>query len=215
MLHSFSNKGDGYLPKASLIFDTVGNLYGTTSQGGAYTDGTVFALTPKAGGGWTEAILHNFNNGKNSIGSYASLIFDGAGNLYGTTFGGGAYNNGMVFELTSQADGTWKEKVLHSFNYDRGDGSNPQGGVVFDATGNLYGTTFQGGAQNDGTVFELTPNAAGDWTEKLLHVFEQSGKPMDGLLPYSGLVLDAARNLYGTTAYGGAYGAGTVFMVTP
>jgi uncharacterized repeat protein (TIGR03803 family) len=122
VIYSFDPDGkDGYQPAASVISDAAGNLYGTTYYGGAYGGstgyGTIFELTPKAGGGWTEKVLHSFNdNGKDGYAPLGSLIFDGAGNLYGTTEFGGVYASGTVFELTPKAGGKWMEKVLHSFN---------------------------------------------------------------------------------------------------
>jgi uncharacterized repeat protein (TIGR03803 family) len=149
---------------AGLIFDAAGNLYGTTYQGGTYGScnhygcGTVFKLTPEAGGGWTEKILYSFcpqgYGCADGAGPSASLIFDAAGNLYGTTFWGGIYNCtsgmvgcGTVFELPPQAGGGWTERVLHSFNSSDTDGQNPEAGLVLDAVGSLYGTTIGGGTR--------------------------------------------------------------------
>jgi uncharacterized repeat protein (TIGR03803 family) len=155
VLHSFGDGTDGLYPWAGLIFDAAGNLYGTTSEGGTYDGGTVFELTPAAGGGWTEKVLHSFGNGNDgAYPHYAGLIFDAAGNLYGTTSGGGTYGGGTVFELTPAGGGSWTETVLHSFGNGT-DGAEPYAGLVFDAVGNLYGTTLGGGTYNYGTVFEL------------------------------------------------------------
>ena len=216
VLHSFNNNGtDGYYPLAGLIFDAAGNLYGTTWHGGTYNElggGTVFELTPTAGGGWTETVLHSFGNGADGIGPEAGLIFDAAKvNLYGTTAGGGSYSVGTVFELTPTAGGGWTETVLYSFNDNGTDGWESLAGLIFDAAGNLYGTTWAGGTYGGGTVFELTP--AGGWTEKVLHSFSWIGT--DGFWPYAGLIIDAAGNLYGTTGAGGPSGWGMVFELTP
>ena len=174
----------------------------------------MFELTPTAGGGWTEKILHNFNNnGKDGIFPFAGLTFDASGNLYSTTYIGGAYGGGTVFELTPRAGGEWTEKILHNFGYNSKDGIASQATLIFDAVGNLYGTTYGGGTYVAGTVFELTPTAAGAWTEKILHSFNNNGK--DGVLPYFGVVLDTAGNLYGTTYSGGIHGAGAVFELMP
>ena len=141
VLHSFNNNGtDGLSPDAGLIFDAAGNLYGTTYAGGTYNYGTVFELTPAAGGGWTEKVLHSFSNGTDGGYPVAGLIFDAAGNLYGTTYRGGTYGCGTVFELTPAAGGSWTEKVLYSFGNGT-DGAYPDAGLIFDAAGNLYGTT--------------------------------------------------------------------------
>jgi len=214
-LYQFKVGADGLYPRAGLIFDPAGNLYGTTDYGGAYNFGTVFQLTPNGDGSWTESVLHSFNaDGKDGYEPFAGLIFDPAGNLYGTTNNGGAYGSyGMVFQLTPNGDGSWTESVLHSFNADGKDGYEPFAGLIFDPAGNLYGTTGGGGAYGHGTVFQLTPNRDGSWTESLLHSFNLDGK--DGYEPLAGLTFDPAGNLYGTTNWGGAYNYGTVFQLTP
>jgi uncharacterized repeat protein (TIGR03803 family) len=225
ILHSFAfNGADGVNPFAALIADASGNLYGTTSGGGLYGWGTVFELAPTAGGSWTERILHNFNyNGKDGAQPGSGLAFDGAGNLYGAA-GGGVYGFGAILELSPLPNGNWTEKILHNFNVKAGDGTNPAGAVTIDASGNLYGTTLSGGLYTYGTIYELTPTAGGNWTEKILHHFSGTLKSgtldgTDGREPESALILDAAGNLYGTTyqggAFGGAFGYGTVFKVTP
>src|ERR1019366_9536867 len=215
VLHSFGNGTDGANPQAGLIVDAAGNLYGTTVGGGTYGYGTVFELTPNGSGGWTEKVLYSFcSQAYCPDGSepYAGLIFDAVGNLYGTTLDGGTnWFGGTVFELTPAGGGSWTETVLHSFNKNGTDGANPYAGLIFDAVGNLYGTTEEGGTYGYGTVFELTPAAGGVWTEKVLHNFNNNGT--DGGTPYAGLIFDAARNLYGTTAGGGTYYSGTVFRV--
>jgi uncharacterized repeat protein (TIGR03803 family) len=260
ILHSFNgNSADGFGPFANLVIDAAGNLYGTTCFGGTEGGGTVFELTPQESGDWTETVLHNFGSGKDGICPKSGLIFDPAGNLYGTTYQGGAKGAGTVFELTQGTSGAWTEKILHSFD-DTGDGGNyPQNGlildssgnlygasnqtvfeltpratggwtekllyvfnsdgidgfdpefVIFGADGNLYGTTYTGGTEGDGTVFELLPKATGRWTEKVLHSFNGE----DGVFCYAGLVFDAAGNLYGAVVEGGTYNHGTVFKLTP
>ena len=153
VLHSFAG-GDGGGPTfGSLIFDAAGSLYGATEMGGAYDEGVVFRLTPNPDGTWTESVLHSFTGGDDGGAPFAPLIFDAAGNLYGATVAGGCHNNGVVFKLTPNPDGTWKETVLHTFY---GIGRNPQAGVILDAAGNLYGTTYAGNG-NNGLVFEITP----------------------------------------------------------
>jgi len=213
VLHNFN--GDGYDPLAGLVIDAAGNLYGTTDGGNEdYPYGTVFELTPTAGGGWTAKVLHSFNAADGAYPWFGSLILDGAGNLYGTTLRGGTYGAGVVFELTPTMEGNWTETVLHSFSQNGTDGYFPFGGVIFDATGSLYGTTWIGGSNDAGTVFELTPTGDGNWTETLLHTF---GGGTDGANPAAGLIFDAAGNLYGTTGAGGnyGYGYGTVFELMP
>jgi uncharacterized repeat protein (TIGR03803 family) len=215
VLHTFNNNGrDGVNPCSALVFDAVGNLYGTTNLGGTYFDGTVFELSPTTGGGWTEKILHSFK-GDDIDGAFpeAGLVLDAAGRLYGATTGGGTPNGGTVFELTLTPAHKWTEKILHEFGNGNGDGTYPYASLAFDAAGNLYGTTVAGGASSDGTVFELTPGAAGVWTETLIHTFNRDGT--DGVVPYYRVIFDASGNLYGTTSGGGADKAGTVFELTP
>jgi uncharacterized repeat protein (TIGR03803 family) len=216
-LHSFgANSTDGNYPQASLIFDGAGNLYGTTYAGGAYGYGTVFELLPAAGGGWMEKVLRNFKNNGGGANPYAGLIFDPAGNLYGTTVYGGSgsctQGCGTVFELTPQAGGGWTEKILHAFSNDGTDGFNPYASLIFDAAGNLYGTTQGGGAHAHGTVFELTPRTGGGWTGTILHDFNNNGT--DGYNP-ANLIFDTAGNLFGTTYLGGANSGGAAFELTP
>ena len=141
------------------------------------------------------------------------MIFDGAGNLYGTAGRGGANNAGVVFELTPDGNGQWSETILHAFTNSNGDGADPFGGLIFDGAGNLYGTTaFGGGASNGGIVFELSPGANNQWSETILHTFAYG---QEGAVPMAGLTFDGAGNLYGTTIQGGGPGGGAVFELTP
>jgi uncharacterized repeat protein (TIGR03803 family) len=160
----------------------------------------VFAVTLLVAGtravAQEEKILHSFNNnGKGGYHPEARLIFDGDGNLYGTAaFGGnGSCTDGCgtVFELTPKTGGGWTEKVLHNFNNNSTDGYHPLAGLIFDASGNLYGTTNEGGGHSYGTVFELKPKTGGGWTEKVLHSFNANA------YPGAGLIFDASGNLYG------------------
>jgi len=136
---------------------------------------TAQAQTPTTGGGWTEQVLHSFNdNGTDGNQPEAALISHSAGSLYGTTAWGGIYGYGTVFELTSTAGAGWMEKVLHSFNYNGTDGFQPTAGLILRVADNLYSTTYAGGTHDWGTVFELKPSpdaAGGGWTEKVLHSF--------------------------------------------
>jgi len=227
VLHAFTGSpNDGQYPLASVIFDSSGNLYGT-SGGGTDGAGTVFKLTPGSKGVWTETILYDFSGGADGASPAASLIFDSAGNLYGTTeYGGesncnGQENNtcGTVFKLTLSGSGKWSETVLHTFTYS--DGAYPLSNLVFDSAGNLYGTTpaGPGSACNEsgcGTVFRLTPKSDGTWTQRIIYNFEGG---TDGVDPVAGLVFDGSGNLYGTTAEGGFVGCyencGTVFELRP
>ncbi|HTZ98258.1 MAG TPA: choice-of-anchor tandem repeat GloVer-containing protein [Terriglobales bacterium] len=213
VLHAF-NWTDGAHPEANLIFDGAGNLYGTTVFGGADGKGTVFELTPAQGGGWTEQVLHSFPDAEfDGYHPYAPLLFDSSGNLYGTAAYGGAFA-GAVFELSPALDGSWTETILYDFPETLGETENawhPYGGVVFDAAGNLYGTTEKGGGHNDGAVFELTPSSNGMWTETLLAHADFTY----GVYLHGGLILDANGNLYGTAPGGGAHNAGTILQLSP
>ena len=196
--------------------DIIGDLYSTTAFGGGGQGGTVFKLTPNLDGTWTESVLHSFT-GTDGEHPDAGLIFDAAGNLYGTTFNGGISGGscpsgcGVIFKLRRNSDGTWTESVLHSFT--GADGANPFAGLIFDAAGNLDGTTDLGGNAGGGTAFRLTPNSNGSWAFRVLHVFQ--GK--SALRPHDNLILDKAGNLFGTTEFcGSGTGCdGVVFEITP
>lgn len=203
VLHRFSGGSDGGAPGfGDLIFDQAGNIYGTTSAGGAYGYGTIFKLTP-SGGSWTETVLYSFTGGSDGSQPFAGLIFDNVGNLYGTTFVGGTFGYGTVFQLTPSGSG-WTETVLYSF-HGESDGSEPVGGLIFDRSGNLYGTTSTWDAGKGGTVFKLTPSD-GTWVFALLYSFTGQGGPL------ASLTMDATGNLYGTT-YGVGF-FGNVFKLT-
>jgi|HubBroStandDraft_6_1064221.scaffolds.fasta_scaffold219453_1 uncharacterized repeat protein (TIGR03803 family) len=219
LLYSFDNySGDGYQPYSGLVADKSGNLYGTTVYGGSDSScncGTVFELK-LSGGVWTETILYSFTGYTNSDGAYpeySPLIIDSAGNLYGTTANGGSStcNCGTVFELTKSGS-TWKETILHAFlGYGSKDGYLPQAGLSFDTTGNIYGTTYQGGVYNVGTVFQLLTSKTG-WKYKVIHSFDNA----DGgaYYPLGGVTQGADGYFYGTTQYGGyAYNAGTIYRL--
>jgi uncharacterized repeat protein (TIGR03803 family) len=222
VLYNFNGK-DGASPYGGLILDAAGNLYGTTAYGGSGHSGTVFELSPVAGGGWQHQILYSFQGQKDGAVPYAGLVFDAAGNLYGTTRDGGGgectdggfeVGCGTVFELTPAGGVAWTEKILHEFHEDGTDGYVPSSNLIFDAAGNLYGTTSHGSAPDGpGTVFELSPAVDGSWTEKLLYTF---GNSPDGNTPSSGVIFDALGNLYGMTIAGGsAGGGGTVYELMP
>ena len=217
-LYSFAGGNDPKLPYAGLVFDKTGNLYGTTELGGTNNQGTVFEITPNPNGTWTETVLYNFTGGSDGGQPYGSLVFDPAGNLYGTTnFGGSSNCNmgcGTVFELTPGSGG-WTEAVLYAFS-GGSDGREPSARVRLDAAGNLYGTTLEGGnigsvcSTGCGTVFKLAHGSNG-WTESVLYAFQGGA---DGAYPYDGLTFDPAGNLYGTTYAGGASASGTIFKLT-
>jgi len=228
VLYTFTGGKDGAQPRAGLIFDATGNLYGTTSEGGNLTAcpsgcGTAFKLTPTSSGPWQETVLHSFNGKTDGANPHAGLIFDAAGYLYGTTYWGGAApacpvaDCGTVFRLAPSTTGPWKERVLHAFT-NGVDGGNPASGLIFDAAGDLYGTTAQGGHLTDcsnlgcGTIYELTPTASGPWKGIVIRAF--SGP--DGTNLVAGVIFDAAGNLYGTAPSGtGSHVDGLAFKFTP
>jgi hypothetical protein len=250
VLHVFDGN-DGSRPAGSVILDTKGNLYGTTPYGGAGTClllggnvgcGLIYELSPpaKKGGQWTYSILYSFLGGKDGQYPSGNLVFDTAGNLYGATIYGGGFQGvcnapyylycGTVFELSppTKKAGKWKEKVLHSFKgvksgQDSGDGASPNGGLVLDSKGAIYGTTYFGGNNQKGTceggvggtgcgiVYKLSPpvSKGAPWTKKVLHQFDGQ----DGANSAAGVVFDPNGNLYGTT-FAGPNGSGLAFELT-
>jgi uncharacterized repeat protein (TIGR03803 family) len=191
VLYNFTGGSDGYDPSSNLTFDGDGNLYGTTIHGGPRGFGTVYELSPNGNGGWNETTLYGFCSMYCADGSgpnRSGVIFDNSGNLYGTTYYGGANGNGVVFEL-SPVGGSWTETVLYNF-CSQGyctDGGEPQGDLIMDPAGNLYGTNSVG-------VFELSPSDGG-WTEQIIY-------HCCGLGSLSGLTMDAAGNIFGTEPSG-------------
>jgi uncharacterized repeat protein (TIGR03803 family) len=205
-------------PSGSVILDSQGNLYGATYNGlggSGYTSrGAVYELVPQSSGPWKLLLLYNIPLGASVKYPDSRLTFDSSGNLYGTAQGP---NYGTVFQLSPSPAGPWIETTIHTFAAGK-DGANPSGAsLVFDASGNLYGTTPTGGVGCNrnlcGVVYKLSPQSGGTWTETIVHPFESAS---DGSQPYASLFLDSAGNLYGTTAHGGSrYGYGTVYKITP
>ena len=223
-----SSNNDGASSEAPLIFDRSGNLYGTTAYGGDPSCtgnipgcGTVFELSPGSDGTWTETVLYTFS-GPDGASPDAGLIFDIAGNLYGTTSTGGDTGGGSVFELSppTQSGGAWTETVLYNFCSlaNCADGEDPAGQLIFDSSGNLYGTTSFGGGTQSGVAFELSPGVSG-WTEKILYNFcsvFNDGHCEDGAKPFGGVAFNKSGNLIGTTSEGGPFNAdGMIFQLTP
>jgi uncharacterized repeat protein (TIGR03803 family) len=198
VLHSFGNTGDGTDPAGGLIADSQGNIYGTTYLGGPGGYGTVFRLAP--GGGYKQ--LYSFTGGADGGYPSGTLTRDSNGNLYGTA-DAGPNGVGIVFRVRPGG----KKTTLYAFT-GGADGARPNSAhLVLDTQGNLYGTTSQGGPNNHGVIFKLTPGGK----ETVLHSFTRD----DGDAPEAGLVADADGNFYGTTSGGGGHLAGTVFKCTP
>ena len=218
VLYSFTGIADGGGPFGGVVLDAKGNLYGTTQQGGMFSSGTcsagcgvAYELVPSETG-WTERLLHTFTGGTDGGTPDNALILDSEGNLYGTTYNGGAgdctYGCGVVFELVRTEQ--WSENVLHSFEGNPDDGANPASALVFDGSGNLFGTTVNGGhtflgSGAPGTIFELTAASDGTWNEVIIHNFCSNYDCSDGNLPEAGVTVRGSR-IYGTTISGGGAG---------
>jgi uncharacterized repeat protein (TIGR03803 family) len=236
VIYNFQGGNDGAWPESNVIVDAQGNLYGTTSYGGSTAAcvpysaptgcGIVFELSPNGSGGWTESVLYAFKGGMDGLNPFGGVIFDGAGSLFGTTDGGGlscsqyqtGSDCGSVFKLRRTTTG-WVKSTPYRFKGGT-DGFGPEGNLAVDASGNLYGTTYFGGITapkfGNGTVYELTPNGSGGWTETVLYRFTGL---LDGGYPPAGVVFDAAGNMYGLTYAGGTSGqdsgGGTAFELSP
>ncbi|MGA8734645.1 MAG: choice-of-anchor tandem repeat GloVer-containing protein [Terriglobales bacterium] len=222
LIHVFHNETDGQSPQSSLVFDDAGNLYGTTVVGGGllYGAGTVFKMTTNSNGVWSLVTLYTFT-GKQDGGFPVGLTLGTDGDLYGVTRDGGnskscEYACGTIFRLARRGTSSWTEKVLHSFQGGN-DGAGPVAPPTFDSYGNLYGTTTTDGNEFDcgsGTIYELSSSSHG-WTERVLHNFGNYFNTSDGSCPWGGVILDASGNIFGTTAGGGTDIVGTIFEVSP
>ncbi len=232
ILYSFPTAKQGYVPNGNLVFDGAGNLYGATMFGGTKGTtcdifyggecGVVFELSPPKtkGGAWTEKVLHSFAGGTDGVTPNGSLVLDGKGAVYGTTpmggnqlcnFGNGKVGCGVAFELIppDRKVGPWAEKILHRFT-EKPDGGGPNGGLIFDAKGSLYGTAGGGGRYERGVVFRLSRARSGQWVESVLHDFTGGD---GGQGPNGPLRFDSVGSLY-STAIGGAYFSGVVFRLS-
>jgi uncharacterized repeat protein (TIGR03803 family) len=213
-LYSFQGGTDGSKPSSRLVFGPDGSLYGTTIYGGGSGCGgsgcgTVFNLKPGSSSTWKETVLYKFSGGSDgALPTLGELIFDKAGNIYGTTWQGGTYNTGTVYELTPSG-GTWTLSVLYTFT-GGSDGGNPYAGVIFDKAGSLYGTAITGGI-GGGTIYQLTNSGSG-WTERVLYDFT-SGP--GGVFPLAGLIFDNSGNLFGASSWGFSGHGGAVFELSP
>jgi uncharacterized repeat protein (TIGR03803 family) len=214
VIYEFTGGADGLHPSTQLVFDAAGNLYGATHGpvDSRTSYGTVYELSPNGDGTWKFSLLYTFPGG-NGGGQPDWLVIDGSGNLYGTAQEGGSYGQGIAFELSPSASGIWKFSLVHTFTGCQ-DGGLPWG-LAFDAKGNLYGTSLDGGLKCSpsigGTIFELIPNSGGGWHESVLDSFDDG--PSGGS-PGS-LIFDTAGNLYGVSSEGGKNGCGVVFKLTP
>ena len=198
VLWSFAGSPDAANPINGLIWDAVGNLYGTSYNGGQGDIGTVFELSPNGKGGWTEQVIASLSE------IDASLTINAAGDIFGTT-------NTTVFEMTPNGSGGWNTpKTLYTFPASGARGTTPDGTLVLDSSGNIYGTTRAGGTNNNGTVYKLTLGTNGKYTQSLLWKFGANGTN-----PTAGVVFDKSGNLYGTTRLGGKAGTGVVYKLAP
>ncbi len=216
------NCSNGFSPTAALVWGADGDLYGATYYGGQESFacdnecGVLFKLTHNSKDEWKENVLHRLV-GADGAHPMSGLISDGHGNLYGTTTADGAFGDGTAFSLASDSNGHWKYSVLHEFSTGYLGGGLFRSGLVLDAKGNLYGTTWTGGRGNCGgsgcgLVYKLTREPHGRWKYSELYKFTGG---QDGGLPSSGLIPDKKGNLYGLTEFGGADGYGVVFEMTP
>jgi uncharacterized repeat protein (TIGR03803 family) len=216
VLWNFGAAGDGQYPIGGVLLGPGGVIYGTAG-GGAYGQGTVYALAPPAssGGAWTETLLYSFTGGRDGAGPQGALAIDKKGVLFGATSGGGTANWGAVFSLSPPVStgAPWTEATLHSFT--PGDGLHPTAGVVIGSGGVLYGSTVEGGSAGLGAVFSVTPPASpgGPWSETIIHSF--TGSPGDGVDSFANVTLGGDGVLYGMTTAGGSARGGTVFSLTP
>jgi uncharacterized repeat protein (TIGR03803 family) len=220
VLYSFAGGTDGATPYAGLTFDTSGNLYGTTQDGGASSAGTVFQLV-NSNGTWTESVLYSFTGGSDGADpQWCGVIFDATGTLYGMTTDGGTQGMGVVYKLTPNSNGSWTYGSLHSFT-GGADGSYPLAGTLtFDTAGNMYGAASDGADGNGncpnsndcGSIFELT-QSGGNWTEQVIFRFTGNTNGGQSRRPFSPLVFDSTGRLYGTTGGGGGL-YGTAFKLT-
>jgi uncharacterized repeat protein (TIGR03803 family) len=197
-------KSNGQYPEGELAFDSAGNIYGTAIDGGSAGWGVIYSLTRDS---WTQNILYEPQGNGDGENPWGGVIFDASGNLYGVFAQNGPDNYGAVYKLTPSGSG-WTESTVHAFTFSGNDGAIPQGGLIADASGNLYGTTVHS-PSGGGTVFEMLPSG-GSWSYDVLYGLSGG----IGVGPYDKLLMDADGNLYGTTFADGQYGYGSVFKLT-
>ena len=210
VIHAFTGGDDGSGPGARVTVDKSGNVYGMTPTGGAYGLGTIYKIHQEHNGTWNLRVIHAFTGGADGATGSAGRMILRHGHLYGAATAGGTYGSGVVFELTPSGVGEGNFRTIYSFR-GQPDGSFPYGALLFDRSGNIYGTTYYGGVNGIGAVYELSPRPIGEWNESVLYSFQEG---TDGNSPISNLVSDNAGNLYGTTSEGGL-GSGAIFKLSP
>ncbi len=210
VIHTFTGGADGSSGSAGRLILRGGRIFGAATTGGANGTGTVFQLTPTQNGEWDFTTLYSFKAAPDGVFPYGALLFDSANNIYGTTYYGGTNGLGTVYKLSPTTAGEWDETVLYSFQTGS-DGNSSISNLVADASGNLYGTTSEGGL-GSGTIFKLTPGPNGTWTESVVHRFANSP---DGAFPYAGMVNGGGGSFFGATVHGGDEGDGAIYKFTP
>jgi uncharacterized repeat protein (TIGR03803 family) len=210
VIHTFTGGSDGSSGSAGKLLLRGGHIFGVATTGGANGSGIVFELRPTRTGEWGFRTIYSFQGAPDGVFPYGALLFDVAGNLYGTTYYGGTNGLGTVYKLSLSSARKWTETVLYSFQAGS-DGNSSISNLVSDAAGNLYGTTSEGGL-GSGTIFQLTPGQNGTWTESIPHAFQG---PPDGAFPYAGMVGGGAGTFYGATVHGGDDGDGAIYKFTP
>jgi uncharacterized repeat protein (TIGR03803 family) len=210
VIHTFTGGADGSTGSAGRMILRHGRLFGAATTGGMYGSGIIFELTPTDVGEWDLRPVYSFRGQPDGSFPYGAILFDGSGNVYGTTYYGGTNGIGAVYKLSTRPTGEWGEEIIYSFQ-DGTDGNSPISNLVFDAAGNLYGTTSEGGA-GSGVIFKLSPVGGGQWIESVVHSFQG---PPDGSFAYNGMVVDRFGNFYGATVHGGMNDDGSVYKFTP
>ena len=210
VIHQFNGPDDGQGPGARLTIGDDGDIYGMAPTGGEFGAGTIYQMHATRHG-WNFKVIHAFTGGADGCGGSAGAMLVHGGSLYGASTACGANGAGLIYALTPNQKGKFKFKILYAFKGEP-DGSFPYGGLMFDAKGNIYGTTYYDGEDEVGAVYELSPKDRGEWKERELYSFKDNGS--DGASSISNLVQDASGNLYGTTSAGGTSNLGTIFKLT-
>lgn len=210
VIHAFQGTDDGQGPGARLTLDDSGHVYGMAPTGGAYGAGTIYEMKPRNNGGYKFKVIHAFTGGKDGSGGSAGALVLRGGSLYGAATAGGKNGEGTIYQLESKPGGGWQFHGLYAFKGEPNAGF-PYGGLAFDGLGNIFGTTYYAGADDAGTVYQLSDTGHG-WRERVLYSFTGGA---DGFGSIANVVFDTAGNIYGTTSEGGAAGMGVIFKLTP